>query len=471
MVFKKNKLDWAEFLKRTGLIEFSIAAAWFVLSSLIIVVPSDWRRALALLVLNGAGLGLIINKILTMHARSIFFTKRIFLLLALISCSVLLAADYLLPLNPLLVPLSAATAIYALVYGNRSVAIYLTIYLSFVLALQGSENYFFYFTVHTIQGLFMVYFSSVRTERNSLAYSAVYSALAGIAAIVMFCLLGQSSFVSFYANAGALLLSAVCSIVVIIGLLPYIEDIFYIITPTKLLELASPANPLLRRLSMEAPGTYHHSLIVANLADAAAESIKANALLARVGAYYHDIGKIKRPLFFVENQHAFDNPHNQLNPHMSSQIIIAHTRDGAALGREYKLPQLIIDIIRQHHGDSVVTYFLHTFKEANAQAAESERTLVNENDFRYPGPKPQTKEAAVIMLADSCEAAVRTLEKPTPSRVNNLIGRLIKEKLDAGQLADCPLTIRELTAIQLSLQKTVANMFHNRIAYNDKSKG
>ena len=221
---------------------------------------------------------------------------------------------------------------------------------------------------------------------------------------------------------------------------------------------------------MEAPGTYHHSLTVANLAEAATEAISGNALLSRVGAYYHDIGKIKRPLFFVENQHAFDNPHNQLNPQMSAMIIISHIKDGAALGKEYKLPRPIIDIIQQHHGDSVMSYFFHTFKETNEKAAESEKTTVNEADFRYHGPKPRTKEAAIIMLADSCEAAVRTLEKPTPSRVNNLIGRIIKDKIDNGQLDDSPLTFREISKIRVSLQQTIGNMFHNRIAYNDKSK-
>jgi putative nucleotidyltransferase with HDIG domain len=318
--------------------------------------------------------------------------------------------------------------------------------------------------------LLVIHLSSSRLERNSLAYSALLSALAGLAAMFLFCLLGQSDIHTLGNNAAAILVSALASTVVIIGLLPYLEDIFYIVTPTKLLELASPNNPLLKRLLMEAPGTYHHSLTVANLAEAATEAINGNALLSRVGAYYHDIGKIKRPLFFVENQHAFDNPHNQLNPQMSAMIIISHVKDGAALGKEYKLPRPIIDVIQQHHGDSVMSYFFHTFKETNEKATESEKTTVNEADFRYHGPKPRTKEAAIIMLADSCEAAVRTLEKPTPSRVSNLINRIIKDKIDNGQLDDSPLTFREISKIRVSLQQTIGNMFHNRIAYNDKSK-
>ncbi|MDR1452909.1 MAG: HDIG domain-containing protein [Candidatus Margulisbacteria bacterium] len=473
MAFKKNKV-WQDFLRETDTVENLIGLLWFVISSAILVWPvlADWQwpRALALTILNGAALGLIVNKILTMHARSIVFTRRIFILLALISCAALLAANYLLPFNPFLVPVAAAVAIYGFVYGNRSVAIYLTVYLAFVLALQNPENWFYFFIVYTSQGLFLIQLSSSRLERNSLAYSALLSALAGIGTMFLFCLLGQSDFHTLHGNAAAMLLSALASTVIIIGLLPYIEDIFYIVTPTKLLELASPNNPLLKRLLMEAPGTYHHSLTVANLAEAATEAIKGNALLSRVGAYYHDIGKIKRPLFFVENQHAFDNPHNQLNPQMSAIIIISHVKDGAALGKEYKLPRPIIDIIQQHHGDNVMSYFFHTFKETNEKAAESEKTTVNEDDFRYHGPKPRTKEAAIIMLADSCEAAVRTLEKPTPSRVNNLISRIIKDKIDNGQLDDSPLTFREISKIRASLQQTIGNMFHNRIAYNDQSK-
>ncbi|MDR2429156.1 MAG: HDIG domain-containing protein [Candidatus Margulisbacteria bacterium] len=474
MAFKKNKV-WQDFLRKTDAIENLIGLLWFVVSSAIIVWPSSlldwqWPRALAMIMLNGGALGLIINKILTMHARSIIFTRRIFILLALISCAALLAANYLLPLNPFLVPVTAAVAVYGFIYGNRSVAIYLTIYLAFVLALQNPENWFYFFTVYTSQGLFLIQLSSSRLERNSLAYSALLSALAGIGTMFLFCLLGQSDIHILHSGAAAMLFSALTSTVIIIGLLPYIEDIFYIVTPTKLLELASPNNPLLKRLLMEAPGTYHHSLTVANLAEAATEAINGNALLSRVGAYYHDIGKIKRPLFFVENQHAFDNPHNQLTPQMSAMIIISHVKDGAALGKEYKLPRPIIDIIQQHHGDSVMSYFFHTFKETNEKATESEKTTVNEADFRYHGPKPHTKEAAIIMLADSCEAAVRTLEKPTPSRVNNLISRIIKDKIDNGQLDDSPLTFREISKIRVSLQQTIGNMFHNRIAYNDKSK-
>ncbi|GBR73771.1 putative metal dependent phosphohydrolase [Candidatus Termititenax aidoneus] len=473
MAFKKGK-DWRTFLRETDTLENLIGLLWFAVSSALIIWPSSldwhWSSALALTLLNGAALAMIVNKILTMHARSIVFTRRIFILLALISCGVLLAANYLLPLNPFYVPITAAVTIYSLVYGNRSVAIYLTVYLAFVLALQNPENWFYFFIVYTFQGLFLIHLSSSRLERNSLTYSALLSALAGIATMFLFCLLGQSSLHTLYNNSVAILVAAVVSTATIIGLQPYIEDIFYIVTPTKLLELASPNSPLLKRLLMEAPGTYHHSLTVANLAEAATEAIKGNALLSRVGAYYHDIGKIKRPLFFVENQHAFDNPHNQLNPQMSAIIVISHVKDGVALAKEYKLPRPIIDIVQQHHGDSIMSYFLHTFKETNEKASESEKTTVNEDDFRYHGPKPRTKEAAIIMLADSCEAAVRTLEKPTPSRVNNLIGRIIKDKIDNSQLDDSPLTFREINKIRVSLQQTIGNMFHNRIAYNDKSK-
>jgi putative nucleotidyltransferase with HDIG domain len=244
-----------------------------------------------------------------------------------------------------------------------------------------------------------------------------------------------------------------------LGLLPYMEILFGITSPVRLLELANPNEPLLKRLLIEAPGTYHHSIMVGNLAEAAAQVVNADPLLVRVGAYYHDIGKIKRPYFFVENQMGRENPHKKIAPSLSTLIITSHVRDGLEQAREHKLPAGVQAIIEQHHGSSLVAYFYQ-------QALEGDRAeLVTEADFRYDCPKPQTKEAALVMLADSVEAAVRSLQKPTPSRVEAMARKIIKERLHDGQLDECDLTFKDLSTITATFIQVLGGIFHSRIEY------
>ncbi len=257
--------------------------------------------------------------------------------------------------------------------------------------------------------------------------------------------------------------------VLTIGTLPIWENIFKIVTPLKLLELSNPNQVLLKRLLLEAPGTYHHSIIVGNLSERAAEAIGADPLLARVGAYYHDIGKLKRPYFFKENQLGMDNPHDKLKPNMSTLIITNHTKDGIALAKEYNIPEEIIDIIAQHHGDTTVSYFYHKALK------ENESKEVNIEDFRYPGPKPKTREAAIVMLADSTEAAVRSLKEPTKKNIEEMIRNIIKGKLQDGQLEECNLTLKDLNTIANAFSTIMMGIFHERIEYPnlelDKEKG
>jgi putative nucleotidyltransferase with HDIG domain len=230
----------------------------------------------------------------------------------------------------------------------------------------------------------------------------------------------------------------------------------------QLLELTRPEHPLLRRLQNDAPGTYHHSLMVAQLAEAGVLATRGNPLLARVGGYYHDIGKVIRPSFFIENQTSYENPHNALAPKMSALIIQAHTRDGVELGRAYKLPQQILDIIEQHHGTSVISYFYRTHLE---QAKQSGDAVAQEGDFRYPGPQPKTPEAVIVMLADSCEAAVRTLERPVPSKIAVLIAKIVKDKLESGELDESDITFKELKAIREAFIQNMTRVFHGRVKY------
>ncbi len=255
------------------------------------------------------------------------------------------------------------------------------------------------------------------------------------------------------AAIGALTAAVLC-----VGLQPLLETAFNLVTPAKLIELASPNQPLLRRLMIEAPGTYQHSMIVANLAEAAAEEIGANALLARVGAYYHDIGKLVRPMYFKENQLG-ENPHDKTDPRVSTAILTEHTRDGVELARKHRLPEPIVDMICQHHGDTPVMYF---YAKAVKQGGEEG---VDIDDFRYEGPKPQSAEAAILMLADTVEAAVRSIQEPTQAKISQMIRKLVRGKMEDGQLDECTLTFRDIGHICNAFEKAMQGVFHQRIEY------
>jgi len=253
---------------------------------------------------------------------------------------------------------------------------------------------------------------------------------------------------------GAMMVSTVVSVS-----LPFFELVFDIATDIKLLELLDPNQPLLKELVYKSPGTYHHSIVIGNLAEAAAEAIGENPLLARVGAYYHDVGKIRKPEYFIENQRAYENKHDRLMPSMSSLIIASHVKDGVEVAREHKLPSAVTDIIHQHHGTSLITYFYQKAKEL--------QPLVNiaEEDYRYAGPRPRTKVAAIVMLADSVEAASRTLEDPTPQRIQALTSSVITRIFLDDQLAKCDLTLKDLREISRSFNLILSGIFHHRIDY------
>lgn len=259
--------------------------------------------------------------------------------------------------------------------------------------------------------------------------------------------------------------SGIGSSVLVLGLMPFFESGFGILSTMKLLELSNPNHPLLRKILTETPGTYHHSVMVANLSEAACEAVGANGLLARVGAYYHDIGKTKRPQYFIENQMNIDNPHDKLSPQLSKNIIIAHVTDGADMLRDHKMPKELVDIAEQHHGTSLLKFFYYKAKEKGDKTTEEE--------FRYPGPKPQTKEAAIISVADSVEAAVRSMHNPNPERIEKLVRGIIADKLQDGQFDECDLTLKELNTIAKTLCETLKGIFHSRIEYpeaNPKQK-
>ena len=264
-------------------------------------------------------------------------------------------------------------------------------------------------------------------------------------------------------NCSFILLNAIFSAIVASGLMPLLESTFKIITPYGLAEYGDHDQKLLKRLQIDAPGTYHHSLMVSNLCEAAAEAIGADPILARVGALYHDIGKLKRPLFFVENQSYFliENPHNKFTPRISKMIITAHPKDGLEIAKEAGLPQVIQNFIIQHHGEGLASYFYN--QAVQEEGAEN----VKEEQFRYPGPKPNTKETAILMIADAVESAVRSLKNPTTEEIENMINKIIVERLNDGQLSDSPLTLKDIKTIAATFLRILRGMQHNRIKYQE----
>ncbi len=256
--------------------------------------------------------------------------------------------------------------------------------------------------------------------------------------------------------------------ILVAGITPLAEMAFNYTTDIKLLELATMDQPLLRELMVEAPGTYHHSIIVGNMVEAAAKSIGANSLLAKVSAYYHDIGKIRKPLYFIENQFDCENRHEKLAPSMSSLILISHVKDGVELSRQHRLGKAITDIINQHHGKSFISFFYNKAIETREKAQNHKGSVlppINMDDYRYPGPKPQTKEAGLVMLADVVEAACRSLSEPTPARIQGLVHRLINSIFSDGQLEECELTLKDLHHIAKYFNQILATVHHKRIEY------
>lgn len=254
------------------------------------------------------------------------------------------------------------------------------------------------------------------------------------------------------------MLNGFLSTVFALGLLPFLESAFHMTTAIRLLELSNPNHPLLKKLMQKAPGTYNHSIMTANLSEAAAQSVNGNPLLSRVAGYFHDIGKLKRPLFFVENQVAGENPHDKTSPALSRLIIASHVKDGVDIAREHRLPPEVVSIIAQHHGNSLVSFFYQKAKdESNGE--------IHDEAFRYSGAKPQTKEAAIVMLADSVEAAARSLSKPTPQRIEQMVRSVIKSKFEDGQLDESELTFHEIEKIVNAFVQVLQGFYHSRIEY------
>lgn len=351
----------------------------------------------------------------------------------------------------------AAAMIFTIVFDSR-VGFYTTVILCLITgALRGNDYTFM--TMNFIAGGIAVYTVRDIKNRTQIFRSFTYILIGYFASILAF---GLERFASVetmlieLAFAGS---NALISPVLTYGLLIFFERIFKITTDLTLMELSNFDRPLLRDLARKAPGTFNHSLIMGNLAEAAAEKIGANPLLARVGAYYHDIGKTITPFGFVENQMGNQNIHEDLKPEESVKMIIRHVKEGIDLAIEEKLPAEIIDFIPMHHGTTTITFFYEKSKELYGEEN------INADDFRYPGPKPNTRETAIVMLADGCESAVRSITEPDQQKVENMINNIINGRIKEGQLDDAPITFRDITVIKNSFKNILLGQYHKRIKY------
>lgn len=386
------------------------------------------------------------------------------LLLALITLFVTGLCEAFSRFNAYMMPLSLGFMLVAILFDQRA-ALYYNIALGFVASLLSdsssgvfSVTMFSVLLMSMVSGPVVLAVFSRRTQRLTTLLAGVLVGISNFICTLAVGLINSADLTGVLTNALWAMSNGIISAILCIGLQPLLESLFNLATNSKLIELSNPNQPLLRRLLLEAPGTYHHSIIVANLAEAAAAAVGGNALLARVGAYYHDIGKLKRPIYFKENQLG-DNPHDRTDPRVSAAIVTAHPRDGALMAQKAHIPEPVIDIIRQHHGDSVPVWFYD--KAIKQYGAEN----VDVNAFRYEGPRPRTKEAACVMLADTIEAAARSVPDPTPEKIDALIHKLVNNTVNNGQLEKSDLTFNDLETICSAFSTVLTGVFHERIEY------
>jgi hypothetical protein len=396
---------------------------------------------------------------LRFYQEDTYRNPRHLILLAVVVTFVLLVAQAVRPITGCLAPVAAGTMLIASLLNGR-LALFAGVIMSLAVGLIcGGELRIA--LVAMASGMAGVYGLKLVGQRSDLTRAGLIAGASGAFTVFAFALLSgvPLSTPEVWREMGFAVLGGVASAVLTIGTLPFYESAFGVLTAVRLLELANPNRPLLRRLLVEAPGTYHHSVVVGNLAEAAAETVDGDGLLARVGAYYHDIGKVTRPYFFIENQIARDNPHDKISPSLSTLIITSHVKDGVALAEEARVPSQVVAFIRSHHGRSLISYFY-------SRAAENGLgDKLEEADFRYDGPLPQTREEAIVMLADSTEAAVRAMTDPSPARIETLVRRIIRDKLVDGQLEKCDLTLKDLDRVGETFVRVLLGIFHARIAY------
>jgi len=359
-----------------------------------------------------------------------------------------------------LFPIATGAMLIRIVLNSEVAIVYSLLASYFSSVLMGNQLFLFVFALTgSIVGAHKV---AQCEQRNVILKAGLIVGGVNLLTILAYHLMsGTSSPMILLSDLVMGFIGGILASVLVLGITPIVESLFRYTTDIKLLELANMDNPLIKDLILQAPGTYHHSVIVGSLVEPAAKSVSANPLLSRVSAYYHDIGKLKKPLYFIENSGGAENKHENLTPKMSSLVLLSHVKDGIELAREHRLGQRLAHIIQQHHGTSLISYFYRKAKDHE----DPEINPLKEEDFRYPGPKPQTKEAGLVMLADEVEAASRALSDPTPSRIKSLVQRIISSVFLDGQLEECELTLKDLHKIEESFTRVLNGFFHQRIDY------
>lgn len=393
------------------------------------------------------------------YQRDLLHDRRKVLVTGTVVLLVLFLARVVAVFSPYLIPVAFAAMVVGLTVAARfGLFLSILLVLALTFAMDLDTRVAIVLAVTALAGGLAV--SRLR-ERSGLLWAPLAVSGAAMVTLTATALLGYpfADYQHFWPDLGWAAASGLLSGVLTFGILPFFEHGLGLLSPLRLLELSSPNHPLMKRLLLEAPGTYHHSLIVANLASAGAEAIGADSLLTRVGAYYHDIGKLSRPLFFVDNQQGGENPHDRISPNLSALVLLSHVRDGLALARSARLPPEIQAFIAEHHGTTLMAYFYHRAKEL----AKSDE--VREEDFRYEGPKPQSRETALVMLADGVEAATRAMKARTPGKVEGLVRKLIRDRLLDGQLDESDLTLKDLDVIARAFVHVLAGAYHGRIEY------
>jgi len=394
----------------------------------------------------------------------IFSDSRKMMLINLLNCAAIMLARTVDIASPFLIPLAFIPMLFTIVVNNR---ISLASSALNCILISGAVNFDIEVTILAVMNALVGAMVTRKLQhRNEILYGALFVGAANAIMAFSVGLLLSSNMGDIIRKTIFVLIAGILSGVLTVGSLPIIEHLFDVITNTKLLELSNPNNPLLKKLLVEAPGTYHHSVLVGNLAEVATEAVGGNPVFARVCAFYHDVGKIRRPYYFTENQLENDNPHDKMTPNVSAQLIISHVRDGVELAKEYKLPKGIIDVIEQHHGTSLAQYFYVTVKNNSENPSD-----IDDKDFRYKGPVPETKEAAILLLADSVEAAVRSITGPTREKFEEKVNCIIKSKIDDRQLDRCDLTFKDLEKIRKAFIKVLNGIYHNRIEYPEEKTG
>lgn len=388
----------------------------------------------------------------------IFKNTKKLILISVINLISLILARTIGIISPFLIPFACAPMMLTLLLNYKISFVLSALNIIIISALNGFD----------VQTIILGIVSSIlgatllkrMQQRNELLYSTLYIAVATGLLTLSTGILISSNFGDVLIKGGITVVGGLLSGIFALGILPFLEGTFNEVTTLKLLELSNPNNPLLKKLLMEAPGTYHHSMLVANLAEMAADAVGANSVITRIGSYYHDIGKTERPYFFGENQMGGDNPHNNIPPSLSAMIIKSHVKDGLELARKYKLPKIIQDIIVEHHGKTLVKYFYYTMKN-NAENPDD----IKEEDYMYEGPIPSSKEAAIVMLSDSVEAAVRSIKDHDKDKISEMVNCIMNDKLSSGQLNNCNLTLKDIEKIKECFLTALNGIYHRRIEY------